>query len=364
MIPFCDLRRVNAEVAAEIEEAACKVLRAGPFIGGDAVAEFEAAFASYVGATYCIGVGNGLDALHLALRAIGIATGDEVIVPAHTFVATWFAVSHCGALPVPVEIQASTYNIATRTIEAALTPRTKAIVPVHLYGQPADLDAILELARANGLHVVEDAAQAHGARHRGIRIGGHGNAVAWSFYPGKNLGALGDAGAVTTNDPLVAEKIRSLRNYGSRKKYVHDEPGFNSRLDPVQAAILSVKLKYLDEWNERRHRNAAQYLRCLTDTGLQLPEVPSWAQPVWHQFVIRHPARDLIQKHLAEAGIETLIHYPIPPHRQAAYAHRMLSFPITERICNEILSLPIGPELRPEDINTVTDALIGCCANL
>ncbi len=246
--------------------------------------------------------------------ALDIGPGDEVIVPSNTYIATWLAVSQCGATPVPVEPDERTYNLDPNRIEAAITPRTKAILPVHLYGQPADLDPILAIARQHGLRVLEDAAQAHGARYKGRRIGGHGDAVAWSFYPGKNLGALGDGGAVTTNDPEIADRLRVLRNYGSRVKYVNEVQGVNSRLDPLQAAILHVKLRHLDDWNARRAAIAAHYREGLAATGLILPHVPAWAEPVWHLFIVRHPQRDALQRHLHEAGIGTLIHYPIPPH--------------------------------------------------
>jgi dTDP-4-amino-4,6-dideoxygalactose transaminase len=265
-------------------------------------------------------VANGLDALHLALRAMDVGPGDEVIVPSNTYIATWLAVSQCGATPVPVEPDARTCNIDPALIEAAITPRTKVILPVHLYGQPADMDPILAIARKHGLRVLEDGAQAHGARYKGQRLGAHGDAVAWSFYPGKNLGAMGDGGAVTTNDAQLADRIRVLRNYGSRVKYVNEVQGTNSRLDPLQAAILRVKLAHLDEWNARRRAIAARYQQGLAGCGLALPHVPDWAEPVWHLYVVQHPRRDALQRQLDAAGIGTLIHYPIPPHLQQAYA--------------------------------------------
>lgn len=361
MIRFLDLQRANSEVSEAIETAVVCELRSGQYIGGESVERFELAYASYVTADHCIGVGNGLDALHLALRAVGIGPGDEVIVPSHTFIATWLAVSHCGARPIPVEPLESTYNIDPERIEAAITSRTKAIVPVHLYGQPADIDAILDIAARHGLRVVEDAAQAHGARYRGRRIGAHGDAAAWSFYPGKNLGAFGDAGAVTTRDPAIAERVRSLRNYGSRQKYVHEHLGFNSRLDPVQAAILQVKLDHLDDWNTRREQNARHYLSELAGTSLRLPKVAPWATPVWHHFVIRHPKRDHLQRQLVETGIETMIHYPTPPHRQNAYAGHSFELPIAEQISNEVLSLPVGPELSVDEVTEVARAIVSFC---
>lgn len=358
-VPFLDLAAAYAELQPEIESAVLASLRSGWYIGGGEVEAFEQAFAAFTEAKHCVGVANGLDALHLALRAMDIGAGDEVIVPTNTFIATWLAVSQCGAVPVPVEPIEGTCNLDPARIEAAITPRTRVLLPVHLYGQPADLDPILALARKHGLRVLEDAAQAHGARYRGQRIGGHSDAITWSFYPGKNLGALGDAGAVTTNDPHLADRIRELRNYGSRTKYVHEVQGFNSRLDPVQAAALSVKLKVLDEWNGRRVRIAARYTQALADTSLVLPAVTPDAEPVWHLYVIRHPQRDRIQKLLQEKGVATLIHYPIPPHLQAAYAagFRRGQFPIAERMASQLLSLPIGPQLSDEAVEVVISAM-------
>jgi len=324
------------------------------------VEAFEREFSVYVGTQHCVGVANGLDALHLALVAMGIGIGDEVIVPSNTYIATWLAVSQAGATPIPVEPVESTYNLDPDKIEAAITSRTKAILPVHLYGQPADLDPILALARKHGLRVLEDAAQAHGARYKGKRIGGHGDAVAWSFYPGKNLGALGDAGAITTNDPELADRVRVLRNYGSRVKYVNEVKGFNSRLDPVQAASLRVKLRYLDEWNARRAEIAAHYTAELAGTGLMLPEVPDWAEPAWHLYVVQHAERDSLQKALRKDGIGTLIHYPIPPHLQKAYqdaGYAAGRFPIAENMANRVLSLPMGPQLDHAGVASAIVAL-------
>jgi dTDP-4-amino-4,6-dideoxygalactose transaminase len=347
-VPFLDLGAAYSELKSEIEAAVLASLRSGWYIGGQEVEAFEREFAAYTETRNCVGIANGLDALHLALRAMDIGAGHEVIVPSNTYIATWLAVSQCGAAPVPVEPLESTFNMDPSLIEAAITARTKAIIPVHLYGQPADLAPILGLARKHGLRVLEDAAQAHGARYKGRRIGGHGDAAAWSFYPSKNLGALGDAGAVTTNDPDIADRIRVLRNYGSRVKYVNEVQGYNSRLDPVQAAALRVKLKVLDEWNARREKIAARYTVELAGSGLVLPAVPSWAQPVWHLYVVKTLRRDAVQKTLGEAGVGTLIHYPIPPHLQQAYAEALYvkgRFPIAERLANQVLSLPIGPQL-------------------
>jgi dTDP-4-amino-4,6-dideoxygalactose transaminase len=347
-IPFLDLRAAYIELKEEIDSSIGRVLESGQYVLGPEVEAFEAEWADYCDASHAVGVANGLDALTLALRALDIGPGDEVIVPSNTYIATWLSVSAVGAQPVPVEPDPATCNIDPGLIEAAITPRCRAILPVHLYGQPADLDSILAIARRNDLRVVEDAAQAHGARYKRTRIGAHGDLVCWSFYPGKNLGALGDAGAVTTDDPGLAERVALLRNYGSREKYVNEEPGVNSRLDPVQAAVLRAKLEVLDEWTDRRRVIAAAYAAELADTDLILPQVPDWAEPVWHLYVVRTTTRDALQQRLAEAGIDTLIHYPIPPHMQRAYASLGLqpeALPVARRLANEILSLPIGPHV-------------------
>lgn len=360
-IPFLDLAPAYAELELELEAAILKSLRSGWYIGGADVGRFEQEFATYCGAKHCIGVANGLDALHLALRAMDIGPGDEVIVPSNTFIATWLAVDQCGATPIAVEPDPITHNLDPSKIEAALTPKTRCIIPVHLYGQPADLDAILAIAKAHGLRVLEDAAQAHGARYRGRRIGAHGDAVAWSFYPGKNLGALGDAGGITTDDDVLAERILALRNYGSRTKYVNDVRGYNSRLDPVQAAALSVKLRHIDDWNLRRHAIATRYLAALDAHPLTLPIVPDWAEPVWHLFVVKSHNREGLQKHLTDRGIGTQIHYPKPPHRQQAFADLNIpvgALPIAEALARTVLSLPIGPHLRVDQVDRVIDALL------
>lgn len=359
-VPFLDLKAATEELRGELDGAIGRVLSSGLYILGPEVEAFEREFAAYCEADHAIGVADGLDALHLVLRAWGIGPGDEVIVPSNTYIATWLAVSQCGATPIAVEPDPSTHNLNAAGIVNAVSERTRAIIPVHLYGQPADLDAILAVARAHGLKVLEDAAQAHGARYRGRRIGGGSDAAAWSFYPGKNLGALGDSGAVTTSDPELADRLRVLRNYGSRVKYVNEIQGCNSRLDPLQAAMLSVKLRKLDEWNARRRRIAKRYQTELASTGLGLPVVPPWAEPVWHLFVVRHPRRDEIQRRLADEGIGTLIHYPIPPHLQGAYLeHRppQTGLRIAEQLAREVLSLPIGPHLGDSDVDLVIDAL-------
>lgn len=360
MIPFLDVKASYLELQSQIDSAIAKLLQSGSYILGDEVEAFESEFAAYCNCKHAVGVGSGLDALSLALRAVGVAAGDEVIVPSNTFIATWLAVSHCGAIPVPAEPIEATFNLDPNFVEAAITSRTKAIVPVHLYGQPADLSAILSVAHRYGLRVVEDAAQAHGARYKGDRIGAHGDAVCWSFYPGKNLGAMGDGGAVTTNNPDIAAEIRKMRNYGSREKYVHEVKGYNSRLDPLQAAILRVKLRHLDQWNARRSEIAAHYTAELADIALDLPIVPGWAEPVWHLYVIRHCRREYFREELGRRGIGTMIHYPIPPHLQEAYRDEgpwRKSLPIAERMASEVLSLPIGSQLTNEDLNEITNAV-------
>ncbi|PHQ98800.1 MAG: erythromycin biosynthesis sensory transduction protein eryC1 [Marinosulfonomonas sp.] len=364
MIPFLNLGAAYRELKPEIDTAVARVLDSGWYILGPEVERFEAEWAEYCGASHAVGVANGLDALILALRALEVGAGDEVIVPSNTYIATWLAVSAVGAIPVPVEPDPATHNIDPAQISAAITPRTKVLLPVHLYGQPVDLDPILALARAHGLAVVEDAAQAHGARYKGRRIGAHGDIVCWSFYPGKNLGALGDGGAITTNRADLADKVRLLRNYGSRQKYLNEVQGMNSRLDPVQAAILRVKLAHLDDWTGRRREIAAAYRAGLAHTDLILPHVPDWAEPAWHLFVVRSAGRDALQARMTAAGIGTLIHYPIPPHMQQAYGEAAFlpdDFPIARQLAGEVLSLPIGPQFDRDGQKAVMAAL--CMTN-
>lgn len=360
-IPFLDLKSVNLRFAGDFIVALERVLDSGWFLLGKETEKFESEFATYCGAKHCIGVANGLDALHLILRAMDIGEGDEVIVPSNTYIATWLAVSYAGAIPVPVEPLLSSYNLDPALIEAAITPATKAIMLVHLYGQPADMDAINALAKRHGLKVIEDAAQAHGARYKGRRAGALGDAAGFSFYPGKNLGALGDGGAVTTNDDALAERIRVLRNYGSKVKYHNLYKGYNSRLDELQCAFLSAKLPQLDADNERRSQIAKKYSEGLQGVaGIALPTVPEWASPVWHLYVIRHRQRDLLMSRLAEQGIHCMIHYPIPPHRQPAYAEKGLpndTLPIAEKIHAEVLSLPIGPTMSDDEVAQVITAV-------
>ena len=360
-VPFLELGAAYKELQFEIESAMLTSMRSGWYILGPDVEVFESDFAAYCNSSHCVGVANGLDALQLALCAMDVGPGDEVIVSSNTYIATWLAVSHCGASPVPVEPDEITYNINPARLEAAITTRTKVILPVHLYGQPADLDPIIAIAREHGLRVLEDGAQAHGARYKGRRVGGHGDAVAWSFYPGKNLGALGDGGAVTTNDPEIADRISVLRNYGSRVKYVNDMQGFNSRLDSIQAAVLGIKLKHLDAWNSRRKLLAKRYNEALADSQYVLPEVPAWAESVWHLYVIRSPRRDALKAYLTDRGVDTLVHYPIPPHLQKAYAglgYGPGELPVTERLADEVLSLPMGPHLTTEQQEYVIDVLL------
>ena len=354
-IPFLDAGQAYLELRQEIDEAVGRVLRSGRYILGEEVEAFEAEFAAYCGAGHCISCASGLDALHLALRAYGIGPGDEVIVPAHTFIATWLAVTFAGARPVAVDADAgAAYTIPLTGIEAAITPRTRAILPVHLYGRPADMDPIMRVAARHGLKVIEDAAQAHGARNHGRRAGSLGDAAAFSFYPAKNLGACGDGGAVTTHDGELAAQLRRLRNYGSTAKYVHDVIGLNSRLDPLQAALLRVKLRHLDDWNARRQALVKCYRLNLAAAAVMLPAETVGFESVYHLFVIRTPHRDRLQRGLQEAGIETLIHYPQPPHRQGAYASlRDLNLPNAERLAAEVLSLPLGPHLSPAEVETV-----------
>lgn len=370
-IPFLDLKASYHELKDDLDAAYHRVMESGWYILGQEVEAFETEFATYCEAQHCVGVGNGLEALHLILRAMEIGSGDEVIVPSNTYIATWLAVSYAGATPVPVEPDKQTYNIDPRLIEAAITEKTRAIIAVHLYGQPADMEAIntmvAKVNKSRGtrhevpIFVIEDAAQAHGARYKGRRAGTLGYAAGFSFYPGKNLGAFGDGGAVTTNDAQLAARIRTLRNYGSQQKYHNEVKGYNSRLDELQAALLRVKLKKLDKWNEHRKGLADAYTRALAEVaGLILPFVPDWADPAWHLFVVRAPERDKLQRRLTEAGIGTLIHYPIPPHLQDAYAeigYGAGAFPLAEKFAREVLSLPMGPHLTVENVQHVISVL-------
>jgi len=359
-VPFLDLKAAYHELKEELDQALARVLESGWYLLGQELAAFEAEYAAAAAARHCVGLANGLEALVLSLEALGVGPGDEVVVPANTYIATWLAVSRVGAVPVPVEPVPGTWNLDPARVEAAIGPRTRVILPVHLYGQPAELDPILDLARRHGLRVLEDAAQAHGARHRGRPIGSHGDIVAWSFYPGKNLGCLGDGGAVTTDDPELADRVRVLRNYGSRVKYHNEVKGHNCRLDELQAAVLRVKLRHLEDWNRRRAVQARAYLDAFADLeAVGLPRVASGAEPVWHLFVVDVPERDRVQADLRAQGIDTLIHYPIPPHLSDAYRsdRRWGTFPITEAAALTHLSLPIGPHQTAAQQTRVVEVL-------
>jgi len=357
-VPFLDLGRLNQSIRQPLDDAYRRVMDSGWFIMGPELEAFEAEFAVYSEVEHCIGVGNGLEALHLILRAYGIGSGDEVIVPSNTFIATWLAVSQCGATPVPVEPDIKTHNIDPTLVETAITPRTRAIMPVHLYGQPADMDPIKDLATKHGLVVIEDAAQAQGARYKGRSVGSLGHAAGTSFYPGKNLGALGDGGAVLTNDDEIASKVCQLRNYGSTVKYQHELAGYNSRLDELQAAFLRVKLSVLDACNDRRREIAGSYTRLLDGKGFGLPSVPVYADPVWHLFVVRHARRDALQNYLMQRGVTTVIHYPIPPHQQSCYSSfANYALPVAEMLAGDVLSLPMSPDLRENEIEMVCKIL-------
>jgi dTDP-4-amino-4,6-dideoxygalactose transaminase len=359
-IPFVDLSAQYRAIQSEVHAALQEVLSQSNFILGKPVEEFERAFAAYVGAAHGIGVSNGLDALRLALRALDIGVGDEVIVPANTYIATALAVSAQGAKPVLVDCDA-TYEIDVTQIEAAITPRTKALMPVHLTGQAADMDPIMDIARRYNLHVIEDAAQAQGTQYKGRPCGSIGVVSGFSFYPGKNLGAYGDAGAVTTNDARLAERLKQLRNYGQQAKYHHLEQGLNARLDTLQAAVLKVKLKYLTEWNRRRARHAEQYEELLTGVGdIAFQKRLPHSTHIYHLYVIETAQRDALQQFLSAQGVQTLIHYPIPMHLQPAYAelrHKEGDFPVAERLAQTMLSLPMYAELTEEQIEYVTDKI-------
>jgi len=361
-VPFVDFVSPYQELKAELDEAYARFMQSAWYVLGKEVEAFESEYAAYCGSKHCIGVANGLDAMHLVLRAWGVGSGDEVIVPSNTYIATWLAVTAVGATPVPVEPDARTCNIDPARIEAAITPWTKVILPVHLYGQTADMQPINDIAQSHGLKVLEDAAQAQGAKCRGRRAGSLGDAAGHSFYPTKNLGAFGDAGAVTTDDADLADKVRTLRNYGSKKRYYNEVQGVNSRLDELQAAFLRVKLRHLDAWNARRTKLAESYLHQLSTINHQLvlPRVPTWAEPAWHLFTIRHPRRDALQAKLTELGVGTLIHYPVPPHLSGAYAEfnwKRGAFSVAEEIADTILSLPLGPHVTESQAAHVVQVL-------
>jgi dTDP-4-amino-4,6-dideoxygalactose transaminase len=365
MIPFLELKSGYLELKADLDAAYHRYMDSGTYVLGQEVAAFEEEYAAYCEAKYCVGVGHGLDALHLALRALDVGPGDEVIVPSNTYIATWLAVSQSGAQPIAVEPDEDTHNLNPVLISAAITSKTKAILAVNLYGQPCDYDQIQTVAKDNGLRFVIDNAQAQGAKYKGRRVGGLADVECHSFYPSKNLGAFGEAGAITTNDGKIADKVRVLRNYGSRVRYHNEVSGYNSRIDALQAAFLRVKLRHLEAWNERRAKIASIYidsLRCHPIDKLSLPVCPEWALPAWHLFVIKHPRRDELQKHLLSEGIGTLVHYPIPPHLSEAYGKDQngdskLHLPVAEKLATSVLSLPIGPHLKTEDVYEVIESI-------
>ena len=359
-VPFVSFKPMEKELSAELRAAFDRVFKSSFYIGGEEDKRFEKSFAAYCGTEYCVGVGNGLDALMLSLKALGIGSGDEVIVPSNTFIATALAVTYVGAAPIFAEPDIKTYDIAPENIDALITDRTKAIMPVHLYGQPCDMDAVISAAEKHGLYIIEDCAQAHGALYKGKKVGSFGDAAGFSFYPGKNLGALGDAGAVVTNNRDTADKVRALSNYGSDYKYHHIYKGNNSRLDELQAAFLSVKLGHLDRMNEERRRIAALYLDGIKAEGIELPFVPSYAVPVWHIFAVRCSERDRLEQHLNGLGISTNKHYPIPMHLQGCYSDLGMekgALPTAEEISKTQLSLPMYYGMTDEEIQYVIDCV-------
>lgn len=354
-VPFLDLRAPYRELRVEMDRAHRRVMASGRYLFGGELEKFEAEFAGHCGTRRAVGMANGLQALEAILHALEIGPGDEVIVPSHTFIATWLAVSAVGATIVPVEPDEETYNIDSQGVAEALSRRTKAVIAVHLYGQPADMDGIRAALGRRSIPIIEDAAQAHGARYKGRPVGSLGTAAAFSFYPAKNLGAMGDGGAVVTQDPRLADRVRAFANYGSSQKGVHRFRGTNSRLDELQAAFLRVKLRHLERWNRRRREVARAYQRSLEilSPALTLPQVPKWADPVWHLFAVRTPRREEVRRRLTRAGVETLVHYPIPPHRQEAYRDGgWVRKPLSraERIAREVLSLPMGPHLTEREV--------------
>lgn len=359
-VPFLDLAALHRPLRAELDAAYQRVMDSGWFIAGPELEAFESEFAQYCEVSHCVGVGNGLDAIHLLLRAYGVGPGDEVLVPSNTFIATWLAVTQCGAIPVPVEPLAATHNIDPALIDAHITPRTRAIVPVHLYGQPADMDPINAVAAKHQLVVIEDAAQAQGARYKGHRVGSLGHAAATSFYPGKNLGALGDGGAVLTGNADIAAKVKQLRNYGSEVKYQHQVQGYNSRLDEMQAAFLRVKLRVLDAWNTKRQDIARVYSAQIRHPHVTLPAVPDFAQAVWHLYVVRTVQRNQLRDALQAQNVATVIHYPVPPHLQACYpTFAQAHLPLATALASEVLSLPMSPAMTDAQVSQVVQAVNG-----
>lgn len=363
-VPFLDIHAAYTEVKTSVDEAFTRVMDSGWYIAGNELSLFEKEFSSYCDTEYCVGVGNGLDALQLILKAYDIGEGDEVIVPSHTFIATWLAVSNCGAKPAPVDAIKDGFTIDPDKIVKSITPKTRAIIVVHLYGQPAEMDKINEIAKKHGLKVIEDAAQAHGAIYKNKVVGSLADAAAFSFYPGKNLGAFGDGGAVVTNDKELSKRIRMLGNYGSEKKYHHELQGMNSRLDELQAAFLRVRLKKMPEWNNRRRKIAEIYNNALGNVQeLILPKEIEDIESVWHLYVIQYEHRDTLMQELKKINIETMVHYPIPPHMTGAYKVEMKNriFSRTEILAKTVLSLPIGPHLKISDAENISEAVKSIC---
>jgi dTDP-4-amino-4,6-dideoxygalactose transaminase len=364
-VPLVDLYAQYLTIKEDVDAAIARTIANSSFIGGEDLREFEAEFAKYCDTRACVGVGNGTDALYLALRGLGIGPGDEVITVAHTFIATAEAISQAGARPVFVDIQEDTMLMDPDALESAITPKTRAIIPVHLYGQPCDMDRIMAVAKHHGLKVIEDSAQAHGARWRGQRVGTFGDVACFSFFPGKNLGGYGDGGAVLSRDEALIHKIRMLANHGRTKKYVHEIEGVNSRLDGLNAAILRVKLRHLDKWNAARQRHATRYAEILRNSGVRLPAVNPNAESVWHLFVVRVRDRDRLQAKLQQRGISAGVHYPVPLHQQPAYQHLGIpagALPVTERVAPDVISLPMYPELTPDQIDASAEAVIEAAA--
>jgi dTDP-4-amino-4,6-dideoxygalactose transaminase len=358
-VPFLSLSRQNNSIRVSLDQAYKRVMDSGWFILGSELEAFEYEFAHYSEVKHCVGVGNGLDALHFLLLSYGIGKGDEVIVPSNTFIATWLAVTQSGANPVPVEPDIESYNIDPNLIEAAITSRTRCIIPVHLYGHPADMDAINMIAKKHNLIVIEDAAQSQGALYNNKKVGSLADAAGVSFYPGKNLGALGDGGAILTNDDAIADKVKKFRNYGSSMKYHHESLGFNSRLDEMQAAFLRVKLQVLDEWNSARSNIAKKYTDLLKDSKIVTPTISSCAQSAWHLYVIRSHNREKLKNYLDQHKISTVIHYPVPPHLQNYYkSFKKYHLPIAEKLAKEVLSLPLFYSINEEEIERVAKVIL------
>ena len=359
-VPFLSLKELHEPLVQDLSGIARKVIESGSYLLGEETSRFEKSFSRYCNRKHCATVGSGLDALYFSLAALGVKKGDEVIVPAHTFIATWLAVSRTGALPVPVEPSEDSFNIDPDAIEDAITPKTKAIVPVHLYGEPCDMDPILEIASRYDLKVVEDAAQGHGSTYKGQRIGSFGDASAFSFYPGKNLGALGDAGAIASDNPELIEKVNALRNYGSTSKYLHEISGYNSRIDELQAAFLSKKLSLLDEWNAKRREVADFYSSHIKNPCVDLPSSASSSSSSWHLYVIKVRERESLIHFLKKKSIQTLIHYPTPPHKQGAYCKlpwKAKPMKFTEELSMRVLSLPISPAMEMPEVNYVAETI-------